>query len=438
VTIGSEARSAVCLGAKTTSVLGGGIAITGLAGMALAITYPSLNWLLYLAYPCATVGGGLNTYGVYGFLWIYPDHQNLLASLGSAVAAASDTLALLAVVLYKQGVSFSQFLLGLACLAAVGAAVCYCMVPGAAEFNFTAAVYLAKQAGLGDSDDARRAVLDEVAAESKRRPSVGNIVRDTLRCFRLHPWSNMLVINFYLWFYLFFFYTAVQMLFFYGAIFNHADAVALVDIFALVFGVAGVAASVGGGLLCDRIGIVAFTGVLVFLNLAYLATLFVWSFHMQVVAQVILTITLGAYITAVTRISMLYAPPDLFGSFSGLQLSVIGLSQLVLSPLLDYLTSTYLTGTQVYMVPYTIFGTASAISGIMVLVFWQTHPPPKAGTVVLPPLDQKMNEAHRSGRSLRTMGGSTQTGRGSSVIQPPPELVIYNSLTVNFDRRRVV
>jgi MFS family permease len=68
------------LGAKATSVLGGAIAITGLVGMAAAVTYPALNWLLFIAYPCANLGGGLNTYGVYGFLWIYPEHQNLLGA----------------------------------------------------------------------------------------------------------------------------------------------------------------------------------------------------------------------------------------------------------------------------------------------------------------------------------------------------------------------
>eukprot|EP00960_Hanusia_phi_P016928 498376-Hanusia_phi.AAC.2 len=91
----------------------------GLILMGLAISVEGWNWLLYAAYPITNIGGSMNVYGIYSFLWLFPEHPNLIASLSDAITALSEIVVLAAVFLQNEyGMSLEGFLtaLGMLCL----------------------------------------------------------------------------------------------------------------------------------------------------------------------------------------------------------------------------------------------------------------------------------------------------------------------------------
>ena len=81
------------LGPSAVTALGGVCSGGGLALMALSISAPRFNALLFFAYPLAVAGGGLVTYSLLGFLWLFPAQQSFVGSLNTASLAISDALA---------------------------------------------------------------------------------------------------------------------------------------------------------------------------------------------------------------------------------------------------------------------------------------------------------------------------------------------------------
>ena len=65
-------------------------AALGLAGMAIAVQVPSLNKLLLVAYPLAILCGVASMFGIYAFLWILPESQNMINGIAGASMSASE------------------------------------------------------------------------------------------------------------------------------------------------------------------------------------------------------------------------------------------------------------------------------------------------------------------------------------------------------------
>lgn len=64
------------LGGCAVACVGALIASVGLLLMAVASYLPSqLSVLMYVGYPIATVGGLLNSYGIFVFMWVFPERQ---------------------------------------------------------------------------------------------------------------------------------------------------------------------------------------------------------------------------------------------------------------------------------------------------------------------------------------------------------------------------
>ena len=56
----------------------------------VATYYPaSSSWLLLIGYPVAMLGGQINSFGIFAFLWLLPNDQNLISSMvgGAQVSA---------------------------------------------------------------------------------------------------------------------------------------------------------------------------------------------------------------------------------------------------------------------------------------------------------------------------------------------------------------
>lgn len=122
------------LGPSLIALIGGSLSGAGLAAMAWAIHVPSANWWLYWAYPLAVASGGLASYSLLGFMWLFPAHQIFVGSLTVASAAVSDSLALVGVRLHSlYGVPLPVFFLGLAVIAVVAGIAAFCMAPSKGE-----------------------------------------------------------------------------------------------------------------------------------------------------------------------------------------------------------------------------------------------------------------------------------------------------------------
>ena len=122
------------LGPSLVALLGGSLSGVGLAAMAWAIHVPSANWWLYWAYPLAVASGGLASYSLLGFMWLFPAQQIFVGSLTVASAAVSDSLALVGVRLHSlYGVPLPVFFLGLAVIAVVAGIAAFCMAPSKGE-----------------------------------------------------------------------------------------------------------------------------------------------------------------------------------------------------------------------------------------------------------------------------------------------------------------
>eukprot|EP00756_Hemistasia_phaeocysticola_P063032 Hpha_TRINITY_DN6501_c0_g1::TRINITY_DN6501_c0_g1_i1::g.45912::m.45912 len=118
-------------GGRAASLGGALLASTGLLLMGLATYFPAdLAWLLWLAYPVAMLGGQINSFGVFSFLWLLPEHQNFISSMAGGTAALSDMLVLVAVGLHSCcGLFIGQFFLVLSGLSLCSGVVCYAVGP---------------------------------------------------------------------------------------------------------------------------------------------------------------------------------------------------------------------------------------------------------------------------------------------------------------------
>ena len=113
-------------------------------------------------------------------------------------------------------------------------------------------------------------------------------------------------------------------------------------------------------------------------------TLVIRSYTSQVMSQVILTLGTNVYIVLVMRFSMLYAPPELFGTCGGVQMLAIALTQLVLTPLLPVLGSAFFgQGVAVYHFCFIFLGVTSALAGGACYVYFSCVNFPQPGAVTI-------------------------------------------------------
>ena len=117
--------------------------------------------------------------------------------------------------------------------------------------------------------------------------------------------------------------------------------------------------------------------------MAFAVVIPVRSLPVQVLAQVVMVVGMQLYGIIVNRFAMLYAPPHLFGSFSGVQFSFISVGMLLgvtaMSAILDAAATTSVLK---YQVPYVALSLGSAALGFCLVEFWRRVPPPPIGGIL--------------------------------------------------------
>ena len=59
-------------GPRVSAAMGALFAALGTLCMAIAISNANLNWMLFFAYPMASIGGSMNSMAILGFQWLMP------------------------------------------------------------------------------------------------------------------------------------------------------------------------------------------------------------------------------------------------------------------------------------------------------------------------------------------------------------------------------
>ena len=120
-------------GPRVSGFGGAFVTAAALAAFALALSSPSLNWIVWLAVPLADCAGALASMALYGFVWHLPAHQGLLASLFAASIGLSTYAAALADWLIRGPLHLSPVVtwLTFAALAVLSAGACAAVAPSA-------------------------------------------------------------------------------------------------------------------------------------------------------------------------------------------------------------------------------------------------------------------------------------------------------------------
>lgn len=213
--------------------------------------------------------------------------------------------------------------------------------------------------------------------------------------------------------YMFSWYPTMQMYPFYVGMFGAQEATLLVDRFALIYGILGAVATIGAGRVLDYVGLKKGLVLVNTLNLAAWGCLMIPSTSAQVGFQVCLTFSLNGIMIVMYRFCMLYAPMQLFGTYTGLVALIMGAFQIActasatfvksrvvkgaaasissshISEMLvirDDATAAAVTGRSNPMVVFvqslaTIFVVFSIILWTILLMYWSWHPLPEIGSV---------------------------------------------------------
>jgi hypothetical protein len=222
--------------------------------MSVSCYFPaSFSWLLFLGYPLAMLGGTINSFGIFAFMWLLPEHQNFTASMSSGAQALSDMLALVAVGLSACCQVFvGEFFLFLSVLSFLAGLAGYWLIPSQELVNALAS------AALGDSGAALQD--DQGAGPGQGWEGEMKTVQSCWRLMKQHAGANVLLLLFSTMYIMAIMYPMQQMLFYYTALFPDKETPELlVNSFAFIYGIGGFVCALGGGRLCDALGIQKFT-----------------------------------------------------------------------------------------------------------------------------------------------------------------------------------
>ena len=409
-----------------------------MAGLVVSISNPALNDLLYVVYPCLTVAANMQNYGVYGWLWLLPESQNTINGIAGALFALGDTLVILLVILHNYcGVTLTTSFGGCAVVCLVTAGVCHLTVPSRELHVGCAHAVVSAQrrermtlSGLSYGSETERGQVGHREEATQKRDGDQNHTQNNVteentrqemaavRCigfaeewtnlelvwtvmYRMYFVPNLVFLAWAVLLYIFVLYPSVEMYSYYAALLPN-DATRLVDLYAVIYGTLGAISAFGFGMLSDRL---PFVDTVLYCNVSvvvFLVTLVMRSFVAQVVAQLALTLLVNVFIILACRFALQYAPPELFGTFSGLQMLLLALSQLVMTPLLPLLSdfvyqdsASKTKSVGEYRFGFTLTGILSLATGAIAYVYWRRTPVSQVGSITI----QQVKSIHEDSKA---------------------------------------
>jgi len=335
------------IGPRVVGAIGAFGAAFSLILIALAVKVQSLNNLLWIAYPAATIFGYTNLYDVFAWLWLLPDDQSTVAAMSGAIQCLSDSFCLLAVFLHDSyGIQLPTYFLFTALFSTAAGFIALAFVPGRKENMRIAAAVIAYQAAAEDSSQSYGSIDDEHDSNPPMQRqispdissawdafdnSLGSVKDACILYTKVHPTIMLLFSFFSMMQYMFSVYPLFNMYLLYTDLVGHAKAVELVNIFGGLYAVMGAACVLTFGAVVDRIGLykaVAWLGVPTVINCICFS---VPRVDVQVIAQVLLSLIANTWFVILPRFCISYGPPQLFGSLQGIFCVILGLGQIILT-----------------------------------------------------------------------------------------------------------
>ena len=435
------------LGPGTTAAGGAVSAAIGTLSMAFAISNTKYNWILYFAYPLATIGGSMNSMAILGWQWLMPERQSLINSLYGASLAISDTLAIVGVMLVNRNIlTLQTFFILIGVVAVLAAIICYLVTPSKMENSMHYMIVLhenmkeeyektnfnsidvatpkinrrnIQQAQLEnnnnnnninqtlleqgnnqyDDDIESHEVIENKEDVLKIKNKVNQMEKDSnfkMACKQIwkatkgsvkvlikFPLPLFLAQCFVCMIYWSSFYPMSSMYNYYVLSLGVEDAVSLVDAFSVIYGITGSVCTLFAGWLCDQVGLVRFLRYTNMLLVITAILQMIPRYEIQLLWITMWTMSFNLFMIIYLRLTMHYAPMEIFGAFQGILGTFMVFPQLIGSGLVrKYFTNAFPNSPKQFYYPYVILNSITILFGIILNIYWWKYPPPAVGTVI--------------------------------------------------------
>lgn len=282
--------------------------------------------------------------------WHYPDHQALILGISSATTQLSGLAAYALVGMVQLGLSLSWGFIVLAGFALIAAVMSFFSVPSQEEFFEYAEAVLQTDIRRPDVSIVRnmRGTLN-VMWQYKGATAISFI------CIGL---PFMLVVY---W---------VSILDNYLPLFTTSDQSNMIfNLFTILLSV------IGGGLLpllgglMDKIGSFWFYALLSLSLGAFVGTVVVQHYVVQIVALVSGIVYQACWLTFAQRWAVYFAPPDLIGSYMGLIMAFIGICAVAINLGISSWLAVAVGGIAQFTWPLAIMGGLSVVAAVITLIY---------------------------------------------------------------------
>ena len=306
------------LGPQKAAALGG-LTLAASCGMVAmgvmleAQEWPQTQWILmYLGLVCGDLGGNMASFGILAFMWHYPKVQAVFIGLSNASSQASGGLGLCISYMVSNGYSLKSAFLLLGSMGAVASPVFLLSCPTRIEFMRQAGRVLNTHPSSLDTS----ALISWVGIKTS--------LSEAVRVFKLHPlenWCMLLYVSFFM---------AGELICFssldtkFQRWFSQEDSDMLLQVYATSLVLIGIVLNPLSGILFDCLGFRPVFALNSLLALLVPLTLLVESVPVQLFHILAMVTWFAIFMNIGSKYAVAYAPPDLFGTFLGLVISVAG------------------------------------------------------------------------------------------------------------------
>lgn len=373
-----------------------------LAAFALALSSPSLNWLMWIATPLADCSGALASMALYGFAWHLPAHQGLLAALFASSIGLSTYAAAAAEWLVRGPLQLSPAAAWLVfATAAVASAFAATFAPSADEYHRVASRAMGMPSHPRQSSSLLQMCRETLSHFGRNRAlSVLFLGWTCLGNAAMVVWAASLV----------------QLL---ESLLPPAPAQTLIGLFAPISGLGASIVQPALGRLLDVIGLRLY---LPFVNVG-LGTWFVLlgaqSYGAQLLSLVIGTLAMSGFSMVIMRWAAVTVPPSLIGTAFGLSFGAAGVWGMVAQALGPYLGAALYgkaasESARALLLPIRLCGACTLAFGLgLTLAFLRgTRPEAPEDTLAEAPID-----APAEGFVYESSGSALGGGGGGAAVE---------------------
>ena len=188
--------------------------------------------------------------------------------------------------------------------------------------------------------------------------------------------------------------------------------------------------------MCDQTGIRYFTLAVAACAVGTSILLLIRSEYTQVMAEIVLTFGSNLYGIIITRYCVLYVPPDLFGSLSGLIFTLLSFGMMIGYMLLTLIINSLNINNPLmtFQVQFFLLGLVAGVLALALADYWKQYPPPAMGESTVG-IETSSNDLEM--HSTTTMSNANSTSNESTELLQGRQSTETSTLTC-FDYREYI